>query len=192
MRTPAWIDSATKNAHMRKITRSKLLLSVFFFFILSLPFSFSFPLSIFSFHLVLRSCHPWVKIMEEYTPLIALWHTLSDWSQSFSVLLLSPHFSFAPSFPFVLFFSFLFLHFPLPFPFPFPLLSFPLPFPFLLFLSSLIFVPGPKTLWFLPPPFGGGGIMEEYTPVPTPFANDWQTLHFPCKCWKKKPAYKIW
>ena len=42
-------------------------------------------------------------------------------------------------------------------------LLFPLPFNF--FYSSLIFFPSPKTLWFFSPTPGGGGIIEEYTPL---------------------------
>jgi hypothetical protein len=43
-------------------------------------------------------------------------------------------------------------------------LLFPVPFHF--FYSSLIFFPSPKTLWFFSPtPGGGGGIIEEYTPL---------------------------
>ena len=59
VRTPAWMDSATKKAHMRKIVRFNLLLT---FFLLPLPFSFAFPLPFFSSH-TLRFCHPWVRII---------------------------------------------------------------------------------------------------------------------------------
>ena len=79
---------------------------------------------------------------------------------------LSSHVFLAPSFPFVLFFSFFSLpRFPsLLLPFPFPLL-FLLPFPSLLFHFSLIFFPCPKILWFLSPPWGGGNYRRIYTPV---------------------------
>ena len=127
---------------------------VFFSFLssLSLPFSFTFPQLFLSFH-SLCFCHPWARIIEEYTPLIALCHVLPDWSQSFSVLLhcLLVHFplsfplifSFAPSFSFVLFFSF-------------PFLSPSFPF------HSLIFFPAPKIIWFLSSSTLGGNY---YTPL---------------------------
>ena len=64
---------------------------------------------------------------------------------------------------FILLFSFLFPPFPLFVPFSFP-------FPSLLFHSSLIFFPSRKSLWFLSPLGGGGGIIEEYTPL-----KEWAT-----------------
>ena len=165
------MDSATKNAHMTNITRFNLLLS-FLFFLLLLPFSFAFPIPLpfVSFH-SLRFCHPRVRIIEEYTPLIAFCHVLSDWSQIFSVLLHwcpCPFSSFPfpsyfpPSFPFVLLFSFLFLPFPFSFPFPFPF-SFPflfLPFFFTLWFSFLAL----RAFDSFPPPLVEA-IIEEYTPL---------------------------
>ena len=95
-----------------------------------------------------------------HSPELALCHVLWDWSQGFSVLLhcpppvhflffLSPHFSFGSSFLFVHFFSFLSC-----FPFLSPFLSSSLSSSLSLPSFSLFFdfFPGPKTLWFSPPP----------------------------------------
>ena len=134
--------------------KSRSLTFYFLFFLLPLPFSFAIPLPFFSFHL-LSFRYRWVRIIAEYTPLIAFCCVLSDWSQSFSVLLNWPPCPYT-SFPFPSFFfcSFLFFCTLLFFSFPFPslLLPFPflLPFPSLLFHFSLIFFPGPKIL----PPLG--------------------------------------
>ena len=152
VRTPAWMDSATKNAHMRNIARFNLLLS-FLFFLLLLPFSFAFPIPLpfFSFH-SLRFCHPQVRIIEEYTPdglLSCIIRLIPNFLSSFALAPLSiffisfPLILFPPSFPFVKF-SFLFLPFPFFFPSLFsslfpslsPSLSFSFP-SFLLFFDFL-------------------------------------------------------
>ena len=120
------MNSATKNAHMRKIKSFNLLLS-FLFFLLPLPFPFVFPLPFFSFH-TLRFCHPWENYIRIYTPDSLL----------SCIIRLIPKFLRSP-FPSLL----------LPFSLPF-LLPFPISFPSLAF-HSLIFPLALRAFDFSPP-----------------------------------------
>ena len=153
VRTPAWMDSVTKNAHMRKMTWFNLLLS-FLFFLLPLPFSFVLPLPFFFFE-SLRFSHPLARIIKAYyTPQI---ETDPKVSQFFCLgPLIYFFFSFPLIFllllPFLFYSSFHFFFFRFPFFLPLSLPSsfnfpFPFSFPSLLFHSSLILFPGFKILW---------------------------------------------
>ena len=136
---------------MRNISRFKLLHSLPFFLPPPPPpFSFALPLPFFSFH-SLRFCHPWTRIIEEYTPLIVFCHVfirlIPKFLNSFALPPLSIYFFsslliFLLLLPFLLYFSFPSLS-----PFPsLPFSFFTLLFPSLLFHFSLIFFPGPKIL----------------------------------------------
>ena len=146
------MDSATKNAQMRKIARFNLLLPLLFF-LPPLPFSFAFPLPFFSFH-SLRFCHPSLgeNYRRTYTPdnlLSCIIRLIPKFLISFALAPLSIYFFCFPIIfllllPFLLYYSFLFLPFPFPFPFSFhspslsPSLSPSFPFPsFSLFFDFL-------------------------------------------------------
>ena len=98
---------------------------------------------------------------------------------------LSPHIFSSFISKFVLLFSFFFLPFfpfPFPFPFSFPVLSLPFFFTLLWFSSQAL-----RAFDSFPPPRGGGGIIEEYTPLaataycrklPTLDHHAWDTVSF--------------
>ena len=142
MRTPAWMDSATKNAHIRKITRFNHLLSLVFFSPspshLPSPYPFFLSLTLFlpplgeNFRRIyttdsLLSCI--IRLIPKFLSSFAL-APLSVFFFSFPLI-------FLVLLPFLLYSSFVFFFslspFPsllLPFPFPSPSLSLPFSFPF--------------------------------------------------------------
>ena len=148
------MDSATKNAHMRKIARFNLLL---YFLSSSPPLPICLPLA-----LLFLSHTSFLPPLDEnyiriYTPdslLSCIIRLIPKFLRSFALAPLSiffisfPLIFFPLSFPFVLLFSFLFRLFPLFLPFSFPFLPFP---SFLLFFDSF-------------PPWGGGDYRRIYTP----------------------------
>ena len=147
------MDSATKNAHTRKIARFNMLLS---FLSSPAPLFICLPLALLFLSHTLFLPALGKNYLRIYTPdsLLSCIVRLIPKFLSFFCIgplvhffhFLSPHiFSFFIS-KFVLLFSFLFPPFRL-----FLLFSFPFPFPSLLFHSSLIFFPSPKSIWFLPP-----------------------------------------
>ena len=131
------MESATKNAHMRKIARFNLLLS---FLSSPLPLPICLPLAL--FFLSHTSFLPplgknYIKIYTPDSLLSCIIRLIPKFLSSFALVPLSIffisfcHIFFSPSFAFVFFFSFfspfpLFLLFSFPFPFPFSFLPFPL------------------------------------------------------------------
>ena len=161
------MDSATKNAHTRKIPRFNLLLS---FLSSPAPLFICLPLAL--LFLSHTSFLPALgeKYLRIYTPdslLSCIIRLIPKFLSSFALVLLSifsfpfPSYFFSSSLANLYSYSLLFF---LPFPFSFPSPSLlPLPFfpfpssPSLLFHSSLIFFPSPKGLDSFPP-LGGGGL----------------------------------
>ena len=134
MRTPASMDSATKNAHTRKIARFNLLLS---FLSSPTPLFICLPLA-----LLFLSHTSFLPALGEnylriYTP-DSLLSCIIRLIQS--IFFISFSLIFFPSLANLYSYS---LFFFLPFPFSF---SFPFPFASLLFHSSLIFFSSPKSL----------------------------------------------
>ena len=142
------MDSATKNAHTRKIARFNMLLS---FLSSPAPLFICLPLALLFLSHTLFLPALGKNYLRIYTPdsLLSCIVRLIPKFLSFFCIgplvhffhFLSPHiFSFFIS-KLVLLFSFLFPPFPL-----FLLFSFPFPFPSVLFHSSLIFFPSPKSI----------------------------------------------